>query len=167
MLETNGFSGLPISLPHPSDPDFGKKPPARCPNWSRPAPVAARLPRYAGCGTGILTATTPAVDIDVRHAELADALDRMVVALAGDAPVRYGQAPKRLRVYRTAEPFPKIATRRLPRCPATSPATSRTRSRSWRDGQQFVAYGVHPATGCPTRGRRTTCSTSSGTTCPS
>ena len=101
---------LPISLPHPSDPDLGKKPPASLAEWSTPAPVASRLPRYAACGTGILTATTPAVDIDVRHAELAEAIDRMVVEMVGDAPVRFGQAPKRLRVYRTAEPFAKLST---------------------------------------------------------
>ena len=56
-LEANGFSALPISLPDPSDKDLGKKPPPSLPNWSRPAPVASRLPRYAACGTGILTAT--------------------------------------------------------------------------------------------------------------
>ena len=109
VLEANGFSPLPISLPHPAT-RAGKKPPSSLEAWSTPVPVAVRLPRYARCGTGILTATTPAVDIDVRHAEIADVLDRVVVKLAGDAPVRFGQAPKRLRVYRTTAPFAKLST---------------------------------------------------------
>jgi hypothetical protein len=116
ILEANGFQPLPITRPHPSDPNLGKKPPSRLLEWQIPAPVASRLPRYADCGTGILTATTPAVDIDVRHAEIADAIDRMVVEEIGDAAVRYGQAPKRLRVARATAPFGKVATQgyRLP-----------------------------------------------------
>ena len=121
VLEANGFSVLPISLPHPSDPNLGKKPPSSLSDWSTPAPVASRLPRYAACGTGILTATTPAVDIDVRHAELAEAIDRMVVKVTGDAPVRFGQAPKRLRVYRTTRALRQAIDGRL------SPARRRAR----------------------------------------
>jgi hypothetical protein len=147
-LEANGFSALPISLPDPSDKDLGKKPPPSLPNWSRPAPVASRLPRYAACGTGILTATTPAVDVDVRHLELAEVIDRMVVAEVGDAPVRYGQAPKRLRVYRTEAPFSKISTAGY-RLLGDEPGDKPHRVEVLAAGQQFVAYGVHPDTGQP------------------
>ena len=92
-LEEAGFQALPITPPDPGDRDAGKKPPASLARWQHPRPVAERLPRYAGCGVGLLTATTPAVDIDVRHLEIADAVDRVVVAALGDAPVRYGAAP--------------------------------------------------------------------------
>ena len=148
ILESNGFQPLPISMPHPSDKDLGKKPPGTLLEWSRPAPVASRLPRYAGCGTGILTATTPAVDIDVRRAELADALDRMVVSVAGDAPVRYGHAPKRLRAYRTPEPFPKLSTAGY-RLPGDEPGAKAHKVEILGNGQQFVGYGIHPSTGLP------------------
>lgn len=148
VLEANGFQPIPISLPHQSDPDRGKKPPPSLDAWSQPAPVSSRLPRYARCGTGILTATTPAVDIDVRHLELADALDRLVVKEVGDAPVRFGQAPKRLRVYSTPAPFPKIATAGY-RLPGDAPDDKAHKVEILGDGQQFVAHGVHPATGNP------------------
>ena len=88
---------LPISRPHAGDKDAGKKPPACLAGWPMPVPVADRLPRYAACGTGVLTARIPAIDIDVRHQELADAIERIVLGEIGDGPVRYGQAPKRLR----------------------------------------------------------------------
>lgn len=148
VLETNGFQPIPISRPHPSDPALGKKPPGTLAAWQCPMPVASRLPRYSGCGTGILTATTPAVDIDVRQAELADAIDRIVVEMAGDAPVRYGQAPKRLRVYRTAEPFTKLTTAGY-RLPGEAPGDKAHKVEILADGQQFVAYGIHATTGMP------------------
>jgi hypothetical protein len=147
-LEANGFSALPISQPPPSDEALGKKPPPSLSNWSTPVPVASRLPRYAACGTGVLTATTPAVDIDVRHLELAEAIDRMVVAEVGDAPVRLGQAPKRLRVYRTGAPFTKLSTAGY-RLPGDKPGDKPHKLEVLASGQQFVAYGVHPGTGRP------------------
>ena len=147
-LEANGFQPLPISRPHPSDIGLGKKPPASLEAWQRPAPVASRLPRYSGCGTGILTAMTPAVDIDVRNAEMADAIDRMFVTIVGEAPVRFGQAPKRLRVCRTAEPFPKLSTAGY-RLPGDEPGAKPHKVEILGNGQQFVAYGVHPVTGLP------------------
>ncbi|HEX6015439.1 MAG TPA: PriCT-2 domain-containing protein [Geminicoccaceae bacterium] len=110
--------------------------------------MAERLPRYAGCGVGLLTATTPAVDIDVRHLEIADAVDRVVVAALGDAPVRYGAAPKRLRLYRTSEPFPKVVTAGY-RLPGDAPDAKAHKVEVLGAGQQFVAYGIHPGTGRP------------------
>jgi hypothetical protein len=147
-LERRGFLTLPISLPHPRDPDAGKKPPGSLGKWSAPAPVADRLPRYARCGTGLLTATTPAVDSDVRHPEVADAIDRIVVAELGDAPVRYGAAPKRLRLGRTGAPFKKLSTRDY--ClPGDEPGAKPHKVEILAEGQQFVAFGVHPSIGRP------------------
>jgi hypothetical protein len=148
-LEARGFTPLPITLPHPSDNQLGKKPPMTLLNWTRPAPVSSRLPHYAPCGTGILTATTPAVDIDVRHPELAETIDRMVVAVIGDgAPVRFGQAPKRLRVCRAAKPFAKRSTAGY-RLPGDQPGDKSHKVEVLGAGQQFVAYGVHPDIGRP------------------
>jgi hypothetical protein len=147
-LERRCFQPLPISLPHPRDPDAGKKPPGSLENWSAPAPVADRLPRYARCGTGLLTATTPAVDIDVRDTDLAEAIDRAVVEEAGDAPVRFGAAPKRLRLYRTDAPFSKAATSGY-RLPGDREGTKPHRVEIMAAGQQVVAHGIHPGTGRP------------------
>ena len=164
LLELSGFEPIPISLPDPRDPSLGKKPPGSLSQWQVPAQVASRLPTYQRCGTGILTATTPAVDIDVRHAELANAINRRVVALAGDAPVRFGQAPKRLRVYRTSQPFPKLANSGY-RLPGDQPDDKPHRVEILGAGQQFVAYGIHAVTGCPTPGPTFISSISNGSTC--
>ena len=86
--------------------------------------------------------------------------------MVGDAPVRFGQAPKRLRVYRTAEPFTKLSTAGY-RLPGDEPGAKAHKVEILAAGQQFVAYGVHPDTGTHTRGPTTICSTWSGTTCPS
>jgi hypothetical protein len=147
-LELRGFDVLPISLPRPNDPNLGKKPPGSLTDWPTPAPVASRLPRYAACGVGVLTARTPGIDIDVQHQELADAVDRMVVAEIGDGPVRYGQAPKRLRPYRTYAPYGKLSTRGY-RLPGDAPNAKQHKVEILGDGQQFVAYGIHPDTGLP------------------
>ena len=72
----------------------------------------------------------------------------MVVNLVGDAPVRFGQAPKRLRVCRTADAFAKLSTTGY-RLPGDEPGAKAHKVEILAAGQQFVAYGVHPGTGRP------------------
>jgi hypothetical protein len=66
----------------------------------------------------------------------------------GDGPLRFGQPPKRLRVYRTDAPFPKVASRELV-LPGDAPGDRPHRVEVLADGQQWVAYGTHPGTGRP------------------
>jgi hypothetical protein len=148
ILERNGFQPLPISLPRAGDRGAGKRPPASLRGWTNPRPAAELVPRYGRCGVGLLARTTPGVDIDVRHAELADAIGRALAAAIGEAPVRYGAAPKRLLLCRTAEPFKKLATRDF-RLPGDEPGDKPHKVEVLGDGQQFVAFGIHPATGLP------------------
>ena len=89
--------------------------------------------RWPDAGIGILGGKVVGIDIDVLDADLALEVDRLCRRELGDTPaLRIGQAPKRLLVYRTAEPFG---------------------SRSYGQleilclGKQFVAYGIHPVTG--------------------
>ena len=145
-LEVRGFEPIPITLPSRSDPDAGKRP--AIPDWQHPRPVSAYLPRYATCGVGALTQRTPAVDIDVRDAELADELHRLTVRLVGDGPVRYGAAPKRLIVCRAVDLFAKIATAGYA-LPNDAPTDKAHKLEILANGQQFVAYGTHPGTGRP------------------
>ncbi|HEX2527206.1 MAG TPA: PriCT-2 domain-containing protein [Geminicoccus sp.] len=145
-LEANGFQSIPISLPDPCEPNGGKKPAVA--NWREPRPVATRLRAFGRCGVGLLTDRNPAVDIDVRDPELADEIDRAVVALAGDAPVRFGAAPKRLRLFRTDSPFSKLATVEYV-LPGDQPDNKLHRVEILCAGAQFVAFGIHPGTGRP------------------
>lgn len=95
---------------------------------------------------GILTAQTPAVDLDIKDAEFCGRFALWVLKQVGDAPIRVGLAPKRLLVFRTLEPFRKVQSR------AWVDAKGEThRVEILGQGQQFVAFGLHPDTHKPYR----------------
>lgn len=139
-LIDNGYNIVPIPA--------GKKGPAED-GWQKKTATKGMLSEWLGSGKGaqgigILTKNNPAVDIDVSDADFADLLTEKAIDLWGPTPTRVGNAPKRLLVYRTNDPFPKI--------------TSRTYIDEWGDrqkieilcdGQQFVAYHIHPTTQRP------------------
>ena len=141
-LVTNGYPILPIAP--------GTKKPGRrirgkwldYPDWPRHAARAttdvevATWSAWPGCGIGILGGAVAALDIDIAEdAELALRIEQLARERLGDTPaLRIGRAPKRLLVYRTAEPF-----RGIRRAPLEMLCL----------GQQFVAYAVHPDTGQP------------------
>jgi hypothetical protein len=71
--------------------------------WRRDFPFAR--------GTGIVTRTVPSLDIDIKIAEAAVAVEELVrqrFADAGVFLVRIGQPPKRAIPFRTDTPFKKI-----------------------------------------------------------
>ncbi|MCW2311464.1 PriCT-2 domain-containing protein [Rhodoferax antarcticus] len=87
-------------------------------------------------GIGIAAGRVVGIDIDVLQSkDVADQITGLAMRLLGETPaLRIGHAPKRLLVYRAAEPFggfkyPPIEVLGL--------------------GQQFIAYGIHPDTGKP------------------
>ena len=88
------------------------------------------------CGIGIVGGAVAAVDIDiVEDAELALQIERLARDKLGDTPaLRIGKAPKRMLIYRTAEPFRGIKHHPLEVLCL---------------GQQFLAYATHPDTGAP------------------
>ena len=98
---------------------------------------------HAHDGVGIRTARTPGVDIDVTDPAIADAMDAWCQAHLGFAPVRTGNAPKRLLLYRTDTPFRKIKSEWLDK------SGRMQKVEILGDGQQFVALAVHPDTKKP------------------
>ena len=97
---------------------------------------------FANAGVGILTRFTCAVDIDCLDETTALKFEAWCVENIGPPLVRIGKAPKRLLLYRTTEPFRK--------------RRSTVYLDEWKDkqlievlgdGQQFVAFHVHPDTG--------------------
>lgn len=87
-------------------------------------------------GIGIAAGRVIGIDIDVLDSPVvAQQIEALAKRILGDTPaVRIGRAPKRLLVYRAAQPFagfkyPPIEVLGL--------------------GQQFIAYGIHPDTGQP------------------
>lgn len=95
-------------------------------------------------GIGILTKNLPAVDLDVPDEEFAQELQEKAIELWGPSPVRVGNAPKRLLLYRTSTPFPKISSRTF-----IDEWGDRCKVEILCDGQQFVAYHIHKDTRRP------------------
>ncbi len=90
---------------------------------------------WPDAGVGVVCGPVVAVDIDVMDPALALEIERLARARLGDTTaLRIGRAPKRLLVYRAAEPFAGI--RRAP-------------LEVLGLGQQFVAHAIHPDTGRP------------------
>ena len=86
-------------------------------------------------GVGIVTGSIIAIDIDIQDGELASRIERLARQLLGDTPlVRIGLPPKRLLVYRSAEPLKGLRAHPL---------------EALGLGQQFVAFADHPDTRKP------------------
>jgi hypothetical protein len=98
---------------------------------------------YAKGNIGILTAGTPAIDLDIYDEALASAMEDWCIKRFGDTCVRVGRAPKRLLLYITDQPFTKLAATFL------DTAQRKHKVEILGDGQQFVAYGIHPDTKQP------------------
>jgi hypothetical protein len=94
--------------------------------------------------TGILTRTTPAIDIDVVDPDVADELQQIAERMFGANGVRIGQSPKRAMLYRTDVPFDKLATPIF-----VSPDGHSHKVEVLCSGQQIVVHGIHPTTQAP------------------
>ena len=95
--------------------------------------------------TGLLTRTTPAVDLDIYDPAVAEELELILFDMIGDGQtlVRFGQPPKRAVLFQTDKPFKKIRTPVF-----TSPGSNKENFvEVLGDGQQIIVHGVHPETG--------------------
>ena len=132
-LQGNGYSVIPC---------VGKRPSLS--GWQHKTRAsAAEMRMWSGANTGVLTAHTPSIDIDITHPEaaaLAEDVAKELFADRGILPVRFGQLPKRTLPFRTSVPFPKMS--------AAFEALNGTRHKIevLADGQQFIAFGIHPDT---------------------
>lgn len=100
--------------------------------------------RMPTANIGVNTTRTPAIDLDILDDDLAREMEAFVAGLLGDAPTRVGRAPKRLLVFSAPTPFRKVTSPFF-----VSPDGTRHRVEVLGEGQQFVAYGVHPDTQKP------------------
>jgi predicted P-loop ATPase len=148
QLRENGFRPVPVAGPRMRCKTPGKQPVMR--DWPQKCRTAdeAEVRRWAtdepGCiNTGLLCDDMAGVDIDVPVPRLAAQVEALVVAKLGKTPLRrVGWAPKVLLAYRTTSPLKKLATPEL-----FLPDGTKVQVEILGDGQQFVAYGVHPDTG--------------------
>ena len=84
-LAALGYSPIPI-IPRQKRPPFE--------GWQQGGQVAGWLPRYAGHGVGVLSRSTPALDIDVTNAGLADDIQTLADRVLGDASGPLRRAPE-------------------------------------------------------------------------
>jgi hypothetical protein len=92
-------------------------------------------------GTGILTATTAALDADIGDEAVARTVENFVRGYFGSGKiiVRYGRRPRFLIPFRCEKPFGTIERRLAPD----------NKFQFLGDGKQFVCDGVHPVTRRP------------------
>jgi hypothetical protein len=144
-----GYEIIPIK-PGTKRPPFDKWEDVRC----SPKQLDRWIENRAEHGVGILTRKTPLVDIDCRDADIVEKMIAFTEDLLGPTLQRTGQAPKTGLVYRTAEPFKKVNSRTFidPENPVDkSGKTLGQKLEVLGDGQQFVAFAIHPDTGKPYR----------------
>lgn len=146
----NGYEIIPIK-PGTKRPPFD--------DWEEIRATPQKLQRWLdhgreSNGVGILARKTPLVDIDCRNPAIVEKMISFTEKLLGDTLQRVGQAPKTGLVYAAAKPFKKVNSRTFidPENPVDeSGKTIGQKLEVLGDGQQFVAYAIHPDTGEPYR----------------
>ena len=142
-LRHSGYSPLPL---------MGKAPQLR--SWqekiqSNDEEIRLWAKLFEHCeNTGILTAYTPAFDIDITDGPAAGAVEAFVRETIKDVPgvvmTRVGRIPKRAIMFRTEVPFRKIQIPLLDKDGAGG-----QKLEFLGDGQQIAAFGIHPDTQAP------------------
>jgi hypothetical protein len=99
---------------------------------------------HAKDGIGIRTKFTPFVDIDCPNKTAREKVIAFVENLLGYAPLRIGDPRKAGLVFRADEPFTKVQSQAY-----EDPKGRKCQVEIMGDGQQFVAFGIHPETKKP------------------
>ena len=102
------------------------------------------IAKWPGGNSGIDTKDTPGCDIDFDDADAAagvEAAARDWFDGRGTIPVRFGRAPRRALLFRTATPFSKIIAKFV------APNGSNIRSSFWATASNSLSHGIHPDTG--------------------
>lgn len=145
-LLANGYMPVPVLRPDAQHDGAGKA--VLLKGWRRGGFTEADIQgwRSGSCrrdtNTGLLCGKLVGVDIDVPVLDLARRIgEHAGTALAATPLIRIGNAPKLLLCYRAETPLPKLATPEL-----FLPDGTKVQVEVMGDGQQVVAYGVHPVT---------------------
>jgi AAA domain/Bifunctional DNA primase/polymerase, N-terminal len=151
-LRTNGYHPVPLIGAHIKTKSAGKRPsmPAwqdKCLNADPDEITGWSRDRVDDTNTGLLCGEIVGVDIDVLDADLSAKLAARAQELFGPSALRrIGRAPKVLFVYRVETPHDKLATPTLIFGDDTEDQSAWAKVEILANGQQFVAYGIHPDT---------------------
>ena len=143
----NGYRPVPISGPTMKVNAAGKRPLMK--NWPKICADAdeAEIARWTEAepkrtNTGLLCGELVGIDVDVLAPDLVEKIIAIERSMLGGTPlVRIGKAPKTLLCYRAAARFTKMETPEL-----FFVDGSKAQIEILAEGQQFVAYGIHPDT---------------------
>ena len=134
----NGYTPIPVKV--------GEKRPA-IRDWTRinygtsPGLLRGYCDQYPQASTGIVLGNVCVIDIDVLDSKVASNCKNIVSAELGDAPCRFGKAPKCALFFRVdGLSFKKLATQTY------TIDGHRAQVEILCDGQQVVVAGTHPDT---------------------
>lgn len=108
-----------------------------------PQQITAWCKEFPNGNVGIRTKHTPAIDIDVLDEKMAAACEAIADLHFHSRCTRVGMEPKRLLAFRTDTPFRKIVLKLV------DPSGVKHKVEVLGEGQQFVAFGIHPDTKQP------------------
>lgn len=110
---------------------------------------ATHVAQHARRNVGVRTDDLAVIDIDIYEPDVAARVTEAVEARFGIAPKRIGQAPKVALVYLAKEPGRKITSPTW--VDPDDPAGRAQRVEVLGQGNQFIAFGIHPGTKEPYR----------------
>lgn len=151
----NGYDIIPIKRGEKYPPHDNWQKTKATPSWLAKVLVEGikqekdgetRVIKVADAGIGLLTRNTPGVDIDISDVEMSKYMEDWILERMGQfsAPVRIGRYPRRLLMFRTDEPFSKVNSNEY-----LDEFGEKQKVEVLADGQQFVAYHIHPDTKKP------------------
>src|SRR6266536_3979937 len=141
-LAANGYRPVPIK-PGVKHPGFD--------DWQHFTFAPGCEKHYPKHGAGVLLGDVVGLDVDVDDPDAAAAIETAAreilhIGDAAEIPRRTGRAPRVLLPFRTSAPFRKITSALFK---MRSTGTSDNKVEVLAEGQQFVAYHVHPDTRRP------------------
>jgi Virulence-associated protein E/Primase C terminal 2 (PriCT-2)/Bifunctional DNA primase/polymerase, N-terminal len=151
QIYRNGYHPVPIIGAHIDTRSAGKRPGMSdwetiCLTADEPEIKSWSRSQSNCTNTGILCGTVSGVDIDVLDPALSDRINARAIERLGPTPlIRVGRAPKTLLCYRLAGPIKKLSTPELFFTDDADDAKA-TKVEILGDGQQVVAFGIHPDT---------------------
>lgn len=153
-LVSLGYTIIPI-IPFDADHGSAGKAPA-LKDWRDVRADKALVRKWAKSkprsGIGINTTFNPAVDIDTLDEEAAEYMISYIEENYGFAPVRTGRPPKALMMFKASEPFTKVKSSQWVDPAGELNAKGKPVLQAVEvlaDGEQFVAFGIHPSTKKP------------------